>query len=85
VIDFRDRHAPGYKPYTEEEIASYQAYVAWKRLSHSGRRSRADLSSALQEEWDAAGIKEGSWWPALDHEAVKRLYEEVLHEQDKKR
>ncbi len=77
MIDFRDKSAPGYKPYTPEEIRRYGNYITWKRLSHSGRRSRADLSSALQEEWDAAGIKEGSWWPALDHEEAKRAYQET--------
>jgi hypothetical protein len=62
---------------TEEEQGRYDAFLTWKRLSHSGRWSRADLSLAQQTEWDAAGITEGSWWLDLDDEEAKHVYLDV--------
>jgi hypothetical protein len=55
----------------------YHSYLIWRRLSHNGRRTRKDLSPAQQAEWDAAGITESSFWPEIDQEEARRLYEEA--------
>ncbi len=77
MIDFRDRNAPSYRPYTEEEQARYDAYIWWRSTTHNGRLRRADLSPEKQAEWDRLGITEGSFWSDIDPEEARRLYEEV--------
>lgn len=63
---------------TEEEQAHYDKYVAWMRLTHNGRRLREDMPPAAQAEYDSIGIKEGTnGLSGLDHDEVKRAYEEV--------
>lgn len=37
---------------------AYDKYIAWRRLTHNGRRGRDEMSPEEQREWDALGITE---------------------------
>src|SRR5262249_36840638 len=37
---------------------SYDRYIAWRRLTHNGERSREQMSAQDQAEYDALGIQE---------------------------
>jgi hypothetical protein len=59
---------------------SYEALIAWRRLTHGGRRGRDQMSPEQRLEYDAWNFTERSIWDepsGLDHEAVKRQYEEA--------
>ena len=53
---------------------AYDKYIAWRRLTNNGRRSRDQMSPEAQVEYDGYGFKE---MPAADFEEAKRAYEEV--------
>lgn len=40
----------------EQETARYKAYIAWRRLTHNGHRSRDQMSLKEQAEFDAFAL-----------------------------
>jgi hypothetical protein len=50
--------------------SGYHTYIAWRRLTGNGRRSRDEMSPAEQAEWDSLGIKK-STWPDVDPEEAR--------------
>jgi hypothetical protein len=61
---------------------SYEGYIAWRRLSHNGKRTRADLTPEQQREWDDWGFKGASLWPDIDQDEARRRYEQVTQGRD---
>jgi len=53
---------------------SYDRYVAWRRLTHNGHRTREQMSLKDQAEFDALGLKEIKT-DAADAAEAKRIYE----------
>jgi hypothetical protein len=56
---------------------SYDKYIIWMRLTHNGRRSRAEMSPQDQAEYDAQGYGDGSESRMTPEQAeeAKRAYE----------
>lgn len=54
-------------------------YLAWRRLTHAGKRRREDMSPVEQREYDALGVKQE---PPPDAEEAKRAYEEITRRSD---
>jgi hypothetical protein len=77
VIDFRDKKAPGWKPYTPEEAARYKAYIAWRRLTDNGHRKRDEMSPSEQAEYDRFGFRKTPPMTPAEAAEAKRLYEEL--------
>jgi hypothetical protein len=54
---------------------AYEKYIAWRRLTNNGRRTRDEMSPESQAEYDALGYQEelleGSY------EEAKLAYEEL--------
>ena len=50
---------------------SYKKYVAWRRLTHGGKRGRDQMTPDQRAKFDALGISEA---PAADAEAARRAY-----------
>lgn len=65
---------PAPKKIEYPDAVSYDTYIAWKRLTHSGKRSRDEMSAPEQAEWDALGITEE---PAPNAEEARQAYLEV--------
>lgn len=59
---------------TEDEKAHYDGYIAWRRLTHNGSRTREQMSSADQAEYDSYRFQKDD---GVDPVEAKRLYEEV--------
>jgi len=55
---------------------SYDRYIAWRRLTHNGERSREQMSASEQAEWDALGIQESVLLEGSFEEA-KLAYEAI--------
>lgn len=53
---------------------SYDKYIAWRRLTHNGQRSREEMSPASRAEYDSYGFREA---PAPDLDEATRLYAEA--------
>lgn len=51
--------------------AKYYKYIAWKRLTHSGKRSRSEMSSKERQEWDALSFQVA---PPINPEEAKQAY-----------
>ena len=55
-------------------MSHYSTYVAWKRLTHGGTRSREDMSPTEQAEFDALGTKTAKPLTPEERAEAKRLY-----------
>lgn len=53
---------------------TYDTYIAWRRLTHNGKRGRDEMSAREQEEYDALEVSQA---PGPDPEEARRAYEEV--------
>lgn len=54
---------------------SYEKYIAWRRLTNGGRRSREEMSPESQVEYDALGVTEEVLMGS--YEEAKEEYERV--------
>jgi hypothetical protein len=52
----------------------YEKYLAWRRLTRNGQKSRHQMSPQDQAAYDALGITEAA---PPDSEEAKRAYREV--------
>lgn len=56
---------------------SYDNLIAWKRLTHNGKRSRGEMSEAQRAEYDAVGFRQKPALTTTELVEAKRAYEEV--------
>jgi hypothetical protein len=53
------------------------SYIAWKRLTHNGKRGRDEMTPEEQAEWDSSRIKTAEPMTPEEQVEAKRLYEEA--------
>ena len=75
---------PMWSKLSDEEQARYDAYIAWRRLTHNGHRNRDQMSPEAQAEYDSYGFKAATPPPftAEEHDEAKRAYEAVTRQLD---
>lgn len=56
---------------------SHDAYIAWRRLTNNGRRTREQMSPESQAEYDTWGFKQVPPPTPEEQAEAKRLYEEA--------